>query len=220
MRRLARSVASRRREGFLAEAVSRGSRLAAGPSLRPRNGRPDLRKGGCAALTILNMQVTNTLLMAQAAGTQIVMDCADPLGVAQWVRNESVNSWFGVPTILRDLVESSEVEPDDLHTLTDVWTGGTFLPETIRRSFSARFGHRISATYGLTEVPTIATIEERNGMQLPGSSGQALAHLCIEIHDDHDEVLPPNTVGEIAGPRRGRPLGTPVHSDARVPGPS
>ena len=42
-------------------------------------------------------------------------------------------------------------------------------------------------------------------MQLPGSSGQALAHLCIEIHDDHDEVLPPNTVGEItiqAAPRK------------------
>ena len=158
---------------------------------------PELRKGDCAALTILNMQVTSTLLVAQAAGTQIVMDRADPLGIAQWVRNESVNSWFGVPTMLRDLVESSEVEPDDLHTLSDVWTGGTFLPEAIRRSFSARFGHRISATYGLTEIPTIATIEERNGMQLPGSSGQALAHLCIEIHDDHDEVLPPNTVGEI-----------------------
>src|ERR1019366_6353855 len=97
----------------------------------------------------------------------------------------------------QDLVDSSEVEVDDLRTLNDIWTGGTFLPESIRRSFSARFGHRISATYGLTEVPTIATIEERDSRQLSGSSGPALPHLCVEIRDDHDVVLPPGSVGEI-----------------------
>ena len=41
---------------------------------------PDLRKGDCAALTILNMQVTSTLLVAQAGGSQIVMDRVDPRG--------------------------------------------------------------------------------------------------------------------------------------------
>ncbi len=43
-----------------------------------RNFGPDLRKGDCAALTILNMQVTSTLLVAQAGGTQVVMDRVDP----------------------------------------------------------------------------------------------------------------------------------------------
>ena len=50
---------------------------------------PDLRKGDCAALTILNMQVTSTLLVAQAGGTQVVMDRVDPVGVADWVERRS-----------------------------------------------------------------------------------------------------------------------------------
>ena len=52
---------------------------------------PELRKGDCASLTILNMQVTSTLLVAQASGTQIVMDRVDPFGVAQWVKQASIN---------------------------------------------------------------------------------------------------------------------------------
>jgi long-chain acyl-CoA synthetase len=158
---------------------------------------PELRKGDCAALTILNMQVTSTLLVAQAGGTQIVMDRVDPLGVASWIRTEAVTSWFGVPTTLRGLADSPEVGVEDLRTLDDIWTGGTFCPESIRQAFTARFGHPIFATYGLTEVPTIATIEDREGEQRPGSSGQALPHLSVEICDDHGVVLAPGSVGEI-----------------------
>ena len=93
---------------------------------------PDLRKGDCAALTILNMQVTSTLLVAQAGGTQVVMDRVDPVGVAASVKREGVNSWFGVPTILRGLAGSEDVATEELHSLTDVWTGGTYLPESVR----------------------------------------------------------------------------------------
>ena len=89
---------------------------------------PDLRKGDCAALTILNMQITSTLLVSQACGTQIVIDRVDPLGVAQWVKQASINSWFGVPTILQGLTACSEVDAEDLSTLRDVWTGGTYSP--------------------------------------------------------------------------------------------
>jgi long-chain acyl-CoA synthetase len=158
---------------------------------------PELRKGDCAALTILNMQVTSTLLVAQAGGTQIVMDRVDPLGVASWIQRESVTSWFGVPTTLRGLVDSTGIEVEDLRTLNDVWTGGTFCPESIRQAFTARFGHPVSATYGLTEVPTIATIEDRTSSHLPGSSGQALPHLSVEICDEQGAALLPGGLGEI-----------------------
>jgi acyl-CoA synthetase (AMP-forming)/AMP-acid ligase II len=47
-----------------------------------------LRKGDCFALTILNMQVLTTLLVAQCGGTSIVMDRLDATGVAEWIRQE------------------------------------------------------------------------------------------------------------------------------------
>lgn len=176
---------------------SHGNLLLPGAMLvQARDFGPELRKGDCAALTILNMQVTSTLLVAQAGGTQVVMDRVDPVGVAAWVRRESVNSWFGVPTILQGLAASEEVTADDLASLTDVWTGGTYLPEVVRESFERRFGCRVSATYGLTEAPTVVTIEDRDDRRVPGSSGTPLPHLEVDIRDG-ETVLPVGETGEI-----------------------
>jgi len=157
----------------------------------------ELRKGDCAALTILNMQVTSTLLVAQTGGTQILIDRLDPVGVAEWMRREAVNAWFGVPTLLYGLAASPDVAPEDLATLTDVWTGGTYLAEPVRQAFETRFGKRVSATYGLTELPTVVTIEGREDDHPPGSSGPPLAHVVVEIRDNDERVLPAGDVGEI-----------------------
>ncbi len=158
---------------------------------------PSLRKGDCAALTILNMQVTSTLLVAQAGGTQILMDRVDPSGVATSIRDEAVNTWFGVPTLLHGLTGSADVAVEDLQSLTEVWTGGTFLPASVRDAFETRFATRVYATYGLTEAPTIVTIEDRAGSAVAESSGTALPHLIVEICDDVGAVLPIGETGEV-----------------------
>jgi long-chain acyl-CoA synthetase len=176
---------------------SHGNLLLPGAMLVAARGfGPDLRKGDCAALTILNMQVTSTLLVAQAGGAQIVMDRVDPVGVAAWIRNEAVNSWFGVPTILQGLAGAEEIAVEDLGSLTDAWTGGTYLPESIREAFEGRFGCRVSATYGLTEAPTVVTIEDPREVRAPGCSGTPLPHLVVEVRDGRT-VLPEGETGEI-----------------------
>ncbi len=161
-----------------------------------RNFGPNLRKGDCAALTILNMQVTSTLLVAQAGGSQIVMDRVDPVGVAAWIKEEAVDSWFGVPTILQGLATAEEIAVEDLGSLTDTWTGGTYLPESTREAFERRFGCRVSATYGLTEAPTVVTIEDPREVRAPGCSGTPLPHLVVEIRDGR-QVLSEGETGEI-----------------------
>lgn len=158
---------------------------------------PGLRKGDCAALTILNMQVTSTLLVAQAGGTQVVMDRVDPAGISDWVRRERINAWFGVPTMLHDLTLSADVGVEDLTSLTDIWTGGTYLTETVRQAFESRFDKRVSATYGLTEVPTVVTIESQTHAGTRASSGTVLPHLVVEVRDDGGQVVPTGAVGEI-----------------------
>lgn len=156
-----------------------------------------LRKGDCAALTILNLQVTSTLLTAQAGGTQVVMDRVDAEGIAAWIERERVTSWFGVPTMLHDLATCDAVAPSALASLNDVWSGGTYVPAGIRERFEDRFGKRVHATYGLTEVPTVVTIEPREEAHVDGSSGKALPHLTVEIRDDDGVVVPAGTAGEI-----------------------
>jgi acyl-CoA synthetase (AMP-forming)/AMP-acid ligase II len=54
----------------------------------------------------------------------------------------------------------------------------------------------VHATYGLTEAPTVVTIEPRGEAHMHGSSGRALPHLTVEIRED-GVVLPAGCPGEI-----------------------
>jgi acyl-CoA synthetase (AMP-forming)/AMP-acid ligase II len=155
---------------------------------------PGLRKGDCLPLTIPNLMVLTTLLTAQAGGTCIVMDRLD----ASWIRDERVTVWNGVPALLSTLVADESVTRDDLATLVEVWSGGDSCPEPIRRAFAAKFGLEPTATYGLTEAPTIVSIDDagRPGV-VSGSSGRPLPHVAVTIRDDADEVVPPGVVGEV-----------------------
>ena len=72
----------------------------------------DLRKGDCLPLTILNMMVLTTLLVAQAGGTCIVMDRLDAEGVAEWIRTERITTWNGPPALLHGLATNDAVARD------------------------------------------------------------------------------------------------------------
>ena len=160
---------------------------------------PDLRKGDCLPLTILNLMVLTTLLVAQAEGCCIVMDRIDPEGVAQWVRDERVTTWNGPPALLHGLATNEAVQAGDLATLDEVWTGGADCPEAIRQMFERKFGLPVLATYGLSEAPTIVSIDPRGGPHVDGSSGRPLPHLAVRIDDGGEVCVGPVTEGPWAG---------------------
>ncbi len=151
---------------------------------------PDLRKGDCFPFTILNMAVLTTLLTAQAGGCSIVMDRVDAEGVASWIRRERVTTWNGAPAQLRDLATNPAVTPADLASLTEVWTGGGDCPEAIRAAFADRFGVAVTATYGLSEAPTVVAIDPVGGPHVPGASGRPLPHLAVTVSDGEVCVAP------------------------------
>ena len=161
---------------------------------------PNLRKGDCFPFTILNMAVLTTLLVSQAGGCSIVMDRIDAEGVVDWIRRERVTTWNGPPALLHDLATSDAVAPADLASLTEVWTGGADCPEAIRERFEARFGLPVTATYGLSEAPTVVAIDPRDGGHVPGASGRPLPHLAVRVVDG--EVC----VGPAAGDDRYRTM--------------
>lgn len=158
---------------------------------------PDLRKGDCLPLTILNMMVLTTLLVSQAEGCSIIMDRIDAEGVAAWLREERVTTWNGPPALLHSLAGNDAVRPDDLASLDEVWVGGADCPDVIRDTFEGKFGQTVLATYGLTEAPTIVTIDPRGGPHVDGSSGRPLPHLAVRIAGGSGETLPAGETGEI-----------------------
>ena len=156
-----------------------------------------LRKGDCLPLTILNMMVLTTLLVAQAGGTMVAMDQLYAEGVADWIERERVTVWNGPPPILHSLAHDDAIAPEALRTLDEVWSGGAELPEVLRAAFAAKFGLPVIGTYGLSEAPTVVSIDPPDGTHVAGASGRVLPHLDVRILDDARRPVAPREVGEI-----------------------
>ena len=157
----------------------------------------DLRKGDCLPLTILNMVVLTTLLTPQAGGTAVIMDQLYAEGVADWIERERVTVWNGPPALLHSLVGSADVEGDALSSLAEVWSGGSALPEELRTRFAHRFGVPVIGTYGLSEAPTVVSIDPPDGAHVEGASGRVLPHLDVRILADDGTPAAEGEVGEI-----------------------
>ena len=158
---------------------------------------PGLRKGDCFSLTILNMQVLTTVLVAQAGGCAVIMDRIDAVGVAEWIRAEQVTTWNGPPALIYSLAVDPAIAPTSLASLDEVWVGGDECPEETRAAFQERFGKAVLATYGLTEAPTIVTIDPRDGSHVVGASGKPLDHIEVHIAGTEGSNLSGPDIGEI-----------------------
>jgi acyl-CoA synthetase (AMP-forming)/AMP-acid ligase II len=155
---------------------------------------PSLRKGDCLPLTILNMLVLSTLLTAQAGGCCVVMDRRDAEGVAEWVAREQVGVWNGAPAQLYDLARRTEL---DLSSLTEIWCGGGDCSDQLRAAFHSAHGQHLRATYGLTEAPTVVSIDPVGESWQPAASGQILPHLQVIAQRDDGAALEAGAEGEL-----------------------
>ena len=155
---------------------------------------PDLRKGDSFPLTILNMITLSTLLTAQAGGCAVIMDRRDAAGVAEWIATRTVTVWNGAPAQLHDLAAHPEL---DLSSLREVWSGGSDTPDRLRAAFAAAHGLVPRVTYGLTEAPTVVSIDPPGTDWTPRTSGTVLPHYDIATYDDHGNRLPPGRIGEL-----------------------
>jgi long-chain acyl-CoA synthetase len=141
--------------------------------------------------------VLTTLLTSQAAATAIIMDSLNARGIAKWIRDERVEVWNGPPPVIYTMAHDDEIQPSDLATLSEVWSGGADLPDAIRQAFEAKFSARIYGTYGLSEAPTVVASEPLSEPHIPGSSGKVLPHLEVTIRDEQNAEVPVGRVGEI-----------------------
>lgn len=139
------------------------------------------RRGDFLSLTILNLIVLSTLTAAQAGGTSVLTDLTNPAGLAAWIRRHEVTVFNAVPTIIHGMVSDPNIEPDDLATLSDVWSGGAPCPEELRQRFLTRYERPVHATYGLTEAPTLVSIDPIDDPSPAGVSGVPMAHLDVTI---------------------------------------
>ena len=168
--------------------------LPGGVLVQTRGWGPDLRKGDCLPLTLLNMLILTTLLVAQAEGCCILGDRRDVSGVAEWIGRERVGVWNGVPAQFYDLVHRPDL---DISSLREAWCGGGACADELRRSFEDAHPVPVRAAYGLTEAPTVVAIDPVDETTRPGAAGQVLPHLDVAAYDDAGRRLPTGSTGEL-----------------------
>jgi acyl-CoA synthetase (AMP-forming)/AMP-acid ligase II len=165
-------------------------------SIRRDRPRPD-RHGVVLPMTILNLIVLGPLTVLYDGRCLVAMDRIDALGVAEWVREEGIGAFDGVPTIIHDLLTHPEVTPEDLETLKAPGMGGADTPPKLAELYRERFGAQVIVGYGMTEAPTAVTWTDGSVPVAPGLCGRPVAQVEIEILDERGALLPPGEVGEI-----------------------
>ena len=172
--------------------------LLPGAVARATGNRPrPPRHGVVLPLTILNLMVLGPICILQDGRCCVAMDRVDSQGVADWVRDESIGSFDGVPTIIHDLLTDPDVRPEDLASLSEPTMGGGDTPPDVCRLFRERFGGEVIVGYGMTEAPTAVTWTDGSAPPGPGLCGRPVPQVEIEIVGEAGELLPADTVGEI-----------------------
>ena len=160
-------------------------------------GDPDHVLGVALPLTILNLMILGPLVGHQLGQTVVAMDRIDAVGMAEWIRDESIATFSAVPAMIHDLLTHPDVTDDHLRSLVRPGVGGADMPEAFRTLYRERFGTSVTTGYGLTEAPTAVTVEDPSQPLLPGSAGKALPQVEVVVLGPGGAELPPGEVGEV-----------------------
>ena len=157
---------------------------------------PGIRIGVCMPLTILNLIILGPLLGLQALATTVLLDRIDVEGLVEWVEAEGIETMAVPPATLYDLTHRGD--PDGrIASWTRVQTGGGDCPDSLLRDFEGTLGKVVTRSYGLTEAPTLVTVEDRDRPHVAGASGRPMPYLDVLVVDESGIPLPIGAEGEI-----------------------
>lgn len=142
----------------------------------------------------------NGLLVPQVTPMKsVLMDRWDPDAALDLVEAERITFMVGPPTFFVQMREAKRFSPERVESLRLVSSGGAGVSPGFVEEASASFGAMVKRTYGLTEVPTVATSHEGDDpARARATDGRAAGEVELRIVDpvDGDDV-PPGDVGEL-----------------------
>jgi long-chain acyl-CoA synthetase len=109
---------------------------------------------------------------------------------------ESVTIYPGVPFNFRLMAEAPQSA--DLSTIRLAFSAGTALPRPFFDGFLDKFGVPVRQLYGCTEAGTLTANLDDDPVASFESVGAPVDGVNVLIEDEEGELVPPDTVGEIA----------------------
>jgi long-chain acyl-CoA synthetase len=124
----------------------------------------------------------------------------DPQEALELIQRYKVNSFGGVPTVVRSLMEHPTIDNYDLSSLVAISQGGAPVAPDSVASIESRFAGKVSAGngYGLTET-TAAVIANSGAAYFARKDSVGLPHVGTDVRivneDGHD--VPSGSIGEV-----------------------
>ncbi|MDQ1129628.1 o-succinylbenzoate--CoA ligase [Microbacterium sp. SORGH_AS_0888] len=142
----------------------------------------------------LGMGAMPVLLM----GGTIVLEKGFEAGRAlELIQRHGITMLSGVPTTYQLMAEHPSWESTDVSSLTKLTCGGSAVPTRILNAYEER-GLRFSQGYGMTETSPGATSLAADMTRVKqGSVGLPHFFTDVRIADEHGDMVPRGTVGEI-----------------------
>ena len=128
----------------------------------------------------------------------VILDRADPAGIARAIRKRGATSFFAPPTIWISLLTIPTLA-EDLATLTRGYYGASIMPtEVLNRLRTILPSLRLWNYYGQTEIGPLATVlRPEDHDERPASAGRPVLFVETRVVDEEMNDVPPGMVGEI-----------------------
>jgi acyl-coenzyme A synthetase/AMP-(fatty) acid ligase len=190
-------VAWTRGETGRPRAVSLPRRASAPASLAPAA----MPEAGCSLLTVPLHRAWGLVQFwaALAAGRSIALMRFQPEAALRTIELRKVTHWSGYPAALDQLsrLPRETIRSYDVSCMRDLTIGGAAVDQTLKARLIAIFGPIVSEAYGATETGVITVMPASTRTMKPGSCGQPLKGVMVQIRDRSGQPLPANATGEI-----------------------
>jgi long-chain acyl-CoA synthetase len=132
-------------------------------------------------------------------GKVVMMHKWDPVVALELIEQEQINIFSGVPTMVRELLDTNETEGKDLSVITNIGYGGAPAPpDLLRRIKQAMPAVGASNGWGITETSAgIAANSRVDYAEKPDSVGIAAPVCDVRVVNEAGDTLPAGELGEL-----------------------
>ena len=139
----------------------------------------------------------STTAILQGA-TTVLMRGFDPVVVLDTIERERLSYFFGLPMMIRALMETPGFAERDLSSLESIGYAMAPMPDEDLRRAMAAFGCEFTLGFGQTEMAPLTTVfPHEDQLEFAGSVGRQIPNVRTAIMDEDGNLLGPGESGEI-----------------------
>ncbi|MCB2178328.1 long-chain fatty acid--CoA ligase [bacterium] len=150
---------------------------------------PLFHTGGLFTYISSQVMFGNTTILIREFNAEQVLDLLE---------REHVTVFAGVPTMYQMLTRAENWDTADLSSLRFCTSGGAPLPVPLVEKYTAEKGIRFKQGFGMTEYgPGLFALPPEDAIRKAGSIGRPNFFVDVRVVDEDNQLLGPNTPGEL-----------------------